>query len=157
MGSPLSPIIANIVMDELLVNCLDRLTFQMLFIYKYVDDIICAIPANSVEYTLKVFNEYHPDIQFTVEQEDCNNSVPFLDCRIIRSQEQHLITDWFTKKTYTGRYINFFSNHPINQKINTVTTMRNRILKLSNHAFHNVNLKKLLKLYSQTMVIQRNS
>ena len=67
---------------------------------------------------------------------------------IIRPQEQRLITDWFTKKTYTVRYINFFSNHPINQKINTVTTMRNRILKLSNHAFHDVNLKKLLKIFS---------
>jgi len=44
MGSPLSPILADIVMDDLEMNCLKRLDFAVHTYYRYVDDIFIIIP-----------------------------------------------------------------------------------------------------------------
>jgi len=55
MGSPLSPIIADIVMQDL-EKMLNSLDFDISF-YRYVDDIIIiAIPSFKVQEVLEKFN-----------------------------------------------------------------------------------------------------
>lgn len=46
MGLPLSPIKADITMQYLELKALNALSFSLPFYYRYVDDIILAIPAN---------------------------------------------------------------------------------------------------------------
>jgi len=60
MGSPLSPILADVVMDDLEIKCLQRLDFKIHTYYRYVDDMFLIIPENKLEMVLKTFNEYHP-------------------------------------------------------------------------------------------------
>ena len=43
MGLPLSPIIAEIVLQNFEVQALERLFLQLPLYYKYVDDIILAV------------------------------------------------------------------------------------------------------------------
>ncbi|KAJ8969267.1 hypothetical protein NQ317_012907, partial [Molorchus minor] len=98
MGSPVSPILAQYVMDDLLESCLNQLPFEIPFLKKYVDDIILTIPQGSTQTLLQVFNSYHPRLQFTIEEEDDNHSVPFLDTKVIRKDDNKLITKFLKKR-----------------------------------------------------------
>ena len=48
MGCPLSPIAADIVMDDLETKCVASLPFKLPFFFRCVDDIITAVPANEI-------------------------------------------------------------------------------------------------------------
>lgn len=146
MGSPISPILATIILDHLLDIVIPKLPFKFPFIYKYVDDIICAIPSDNIQVTLTAFNSFHKNLQFTIEQE-INNSVPFLDTKLIRLNDNKIILDWYQKDTASSRFLNFHSNHPKNQKFNTVIAMKNRIIHISHENFLQLNLKKLFNIF----------
>jgi len=141
MGSVLSPIISQYVMDSLLDRCIPRLPFEIPFCYKFVDDLILAIPKGSDNTVLAIFNNYCPKIQFTIETES-NNGVPFLDTKLIR-EGTLLKTDWYKKSLASGRYIHERSYHPYKMKLNLILNMKTRITKISNHSFLNRNLKIL--------------
>lgn len=142
MGATISPIASQYVMDDLLDTCIPKLSFQLPFLKKYVDDIITAVPNNKVDEILTVFNSYNPNIQFTIETET-DNSVPFLDTKLIRTESNLIKVDWYTKPTYSGRYINFHSYHTQKMKINLILALGNRIRKICHPDFLYKNLKKL--------------
>lgn len=148
MGSTLSPILSSIVMDYLLDKLMTLIQFQIPFLRKYVDDLICGIPSDMVELTLATLNSLNDHIQFTVEMEDDNNSVPFLDTRVIRTAESTIALDWYQKPTSSGRYINFYSSHPISVKNNIIIAMKNRITKICHPDYREKNLKILFKMFS---------
>jgi len=140
MGSPLSPILADLIMDDLEINCLTKLDFKLHNYYRYVDDIFLIIPRNKVDSILKIFNEYHPRLKFTHELEN-NNTLSFLNTSVIRGSDGKLLTNWYRKPTYSGRYINFFSCHPEQYKYNTITTLVDQAILLSDETFHDSNLE----------------
>jgi len=37
------------------------------FYFRYVDDIAMAIPSDSINKALNIFNKFHPRLQFTLE------------------------------------------------------------------------------------------
>lgn len=147
MGSPLSPILANIIMDFCLDNILKVLPFKFSFIHKYVDDIICALPECEISSTLDIFNSFHPNIQYTIEVE-VDRSVPFLDTKVCRDDKNNILIDWYRKPTNSGRFLNYYSNHPIKQKINLVLAMKDRVTKISHPSL----LHNNLRLLSQSFV-----
>jgi len=53
MGSPLSPIIADLVMQDLDTATLRSLPFELPFYYRYVDDIILMAPSKSLNLMLR--------------------------------------------------------------------------------------------------------
>jgi len=67
MGSPLSPIIADLVMEDLETNALNNISFRLPFYYRYVDDIMLAVPHNKSKDVLDIFNSFHPRLQFIIE------------------------------------------------------------------------------------------
>ncbi|XP_071580377.1 uncharacterized protein [Temnothorax nylanderi] len=146
MGSPLSPIIADLVMDDLETHCLSSFDFVISIFCRYVDDIFVIIPRAKLNDVLRAFNNYHPCLKFTHETE-ANNSIPFLDTVVIR-EGCHLFTNWYRKPTFSGRYINYFSNHPLQYKINTITSLIDRAILLSDNRFHatNINIVKEILL-----------
>ena len=139
MGSPLSPILADIVMDDLEVHCLESLNFKISTFLRYVDDIFAIIPRSKINEVLNAFNNYHPRLKFTFEIEN-NNAINFLDTTVIRNDER-LITNWYRKPTFSGRYINYFSNHPQNYKKNVITGLVDRAILLSDQKFHSSNIE----------------
>ena len=142
MGSPLSPIIAQICLDYLFNKTIPKLPYKVPFIYKYVDDIITSIPENEKENILKFFNEFNEYIQFTIEVE-VNKSIAFLDTIITRNDTNRVIINWYTKPTYSGRYINFNSDHSYQHKVNTILAIKNRVVKISDETFLEENLNKI--------------
>ncbi|XP_018313144.1 uncharacterized protein [Mycetomoellerius zeteki] len=88
MGSPLSPVIADLVMR------------------KYVDDIIMAAPDSSVSSSLDIFNSQHPRFKFTMEVG--GDRLNFLDVTVIRDDELTEF-DWYHKPTFSVLLENDYS------------------------------------------------
>ena len=80
-------------MDDPLDDIIPKLPFNLPFIKKYVDDLILAIPRNNTDTILIIFNSYNNHIQFTIEEEN-NQSVSFLDTKLIRNQDNQIMLDW---------------------------------------------------------------
>ena len=95
MGSPLSPIISDIVMDDLEKECLSKLTFKLPFYFRYVDDIITAAPPDIIDTILNAFNNYNNKLKFTIEKKS-NNQISFLDVLLIRNGNT-IKTNWYQK------------------------------------------------------------
>jgi len=140
MGSPLSPILADIIMEDLEINCLADLNFEIRSYFRYVDDIFLITPKNKIDSILRIFNGYHPRLRFTQELEE-NNSISFLNTSVIRMGDGRLITNWFRKSTYSGRCINFASCHPLQYKLNTITNLVDQAVLLSDKRFHDANIE----------------
>ncbi|KYN16751.1 hypothetical protein ALC57_10948, partial [Trachymyrmex cornetzi] len=56
-------------------------------------------------------------IQFTMEVDD--DRLNFLDVTLIINNNK-IEFDWYHKLTFSGRYLNFLSHHPISQKRGTI-------------------------------------
>ncbi|KYN09092.1 hypothetical protein ALC57_18803 [Trachymyrmex cornetzi] len=52
--------------------------------------------------------------------------------------------DWFQKPTYSGRILNFWSQHPISQKMGVIYGLVDKALLLSHPDFHKKNLKLII-------------
>ena len=113
MGSPISPILADLVMQDLETNVLGNYDCNIEAYYRYVDDTIMFIPKDKIEEVLTTFNNYHDRLQFTYEIENEHNSINFLNLTIIKNEDNSIKTNWFRKNTYSGRFLNYFSNHPL--------------------------------------------
>ncbi|XP_011860124.1 PREDICTED: uncharacterized protein LOC105557488 [Vollenhovia emeryi] len=135
---PLSPILADIVLDDLESTCLNALDIEIPVFYRYVDDIFTIVPSDKINTILETFNSYHPKLKFTYEIEK-NNTISFLNVNISRCNKQ-LITNWYRKPTFSGRYLNYFSNHPRQYKINTITSLVDQAILLSDNRFHDAHL-----------------
>lgn len=101
------------------------------------------VPDDMFDLVLYLCNSYHPRLQFTIEVG--NNKLNFLDVTIIK-RNNFLIHDWYHKLTFSGRYLNFYSNHPINQKKGTVIGLIDRAFFLSHPDFHNKNFDHIINI-----------
>lgn len=148
MGSKLSPILSQYVMDHILDECIGRLPFRLDFVKKYVDDLIMSVPGSEVETVLQTFNSYDTHIKFTIEYEDENCSVPFLDTRVCRMNDE-IRLDWYRKGTSSNKLIHYLSEHSVKIKINCIKEMKNRIHKICHPTFIDKNIRRLYTIFSE--------
>ena len=78
MGGNVPNQFADIVLEDLEVECIKKLSFIPVFFIRYVDDILTLIPSNKITEILDIFNSYHPRLKFTHEVEK-EQKIPFLD------------------------------------------------------------------------------
>ena len=69
MGSPVSAVIANMVMEDVEQRALATSPVKPFFWKRYVDDVIFAVSGNEAERLLSHLNSVEPSIQFTLERE----------------------------------------------------------------------------------------
>lgn len=81
MGSPISSTIANLVMEQLETEVLNKLRIKPFFYKRYVDDCLLCLHENEINNTLTAFNNFHPRLQFTYEKEQ-NKNINFLNLSI---------------------------------------------------------------------------
>ena len=62
MGLPLGPVLANIFMVELEQSVIPTLMDKMKCWTRYVDDTLCYIKTDSIDYILKMLNSFHRNI-----------------------------------------------------------------------------------------------
>lgn len=96
-GVPLAPVLANIVLDDLVSTSLKQIPKKVKIIKKYVDDFFIIAHKDIVNKMLEIFNAYHPRIKFTVETEK-DSTLNFLDMKIIRKDDNKLKFDYYKKE-----------------------------------------------------------
>ncbi|CAK1596620.1 unnamed protein product [Parnassius mnemosyne] len=126
MGSPLSPLMADIFMDNfekqhIVVNQ------NILYYYRYVDDIIICWTGTrrQLDVFLNKINRVHDKIKFKLElEQDC--SLNFLDLTITRKESSHVF-QIYRKPTHTDTVIPASSCHPWQHKVAAFYCYINRL------------------------------
>lgn len=85
--------------------------------FRYVDDILMIVPISFINKMMDVFNSFHHRLQFTYEF-DQDKSFNFLNINI--KIDGMFESNWYYKPTFSGRYLIFFSRHPLCHKIGTI-------------------------------------
>ncbi|XP_078384100.1 uncharacterized protein LOC144666557 [Oculina patagonica] len=130
MGSPVSPVVANLCMEEIEETAINSTPVPPKIWKRYVDDSFCVIKKNAVASFHDSLNSIDPHISFTIEHES-NGQLSFLDTLISRDNNK-LNIDVYRKPTHTDRYLDFRSHHDRDHKISTAATLLHRALKLPN-------------------------
>ena len=79
MGSPVSPIMANIYMEAFEQIAITTALNPLCIWKRYVDDTFLSQHQSDKEEFFKHINSMDPSIQFTVEETRSDGSMPFLN------------------------------------------------------------------------------
>ena len=86
MDLPLDPVLMGIFMVELENTLIYTLSEHLVCWKRYVDDTICFIRNDSIDFVISVLNSFHPSIQLTYETEN-NDSISFPGIQLLRVGE----------------------------------------------------------------------
>ena len=92
---------------------------------RYVDDTLCYIKTDSIDYVLKMLNGFHRNIQFTYEVE-IDSKISFLDVLVMRDSNNNINTTVYRKSTNNDIYLNWESFAPDKWKWETLKTLTKR-------------------------------
>ena len=124
MGSPVSVVVAEIVMQNIEEQALSTYTKTLPLWLRYVDDTFTAVHKDEIDTFHEHLNRQNPHIQFTKEIEE-NDKIPFLDCLVSRD-ENKLRTTIYRKPTHTDRLLDQSSYNPTSHKATTIQTLTRR-------------------------------
>lgn len=131
MGNPISPLAAEIFMDNLEISIKKHQYFKsFLFWYRYVDDVLaCFVGTERQLNKFFIFiNNLHPRIKFTLEIEE-DNSINFLDLTI-QKLDNFLSFSIYRKPTHTDSVIHYTSVHPYTHKLAAFRSLVHRLLNV---------------------------
>ena len=133
MGSPVSPIVANLYMDFLEKEAIATapVTCKPTLWKRYVDDVLEKIKRGKLQNLTDHLNTVDEtnSIKFTHEEE-YDGAIPLLDTLITRKPDGSIKLLVYRKKTHTDQYLNFFSHHPLQHKLSVVRTLLDRCFNL---------------------------
>ena len=135
MGNPLSQLLAALIVDDIITKSISEMQFKIPLIKSYVDDLLMAIPKNSEQQVLRVFNKQNTRVQFTIERENNEGHLPFLDIVMMRQEDGKIDTKWYMKPTTSGRILNYSSNHKVAQKLNIAMNLISRSIRLTDEKY----------------------
>ena len=130
MGSPVSPIVANLCLEVIEELALAQATTPPKKWFRYVDDVFSIIKKHALDSFHNLLNSIDPDINFTIEHEQ-DGRLSFLDISVSRNNGR-LITNVYRKPTHTDNYLDFNSHHDKQHKISTAQTLLHRAASLPN-------------------------
>ena len=130
MGSPISPLIANIFMEEFEVKALNSFPNPPSLWHRFVDDTFVINKAEHSQDLLQHINNQDPHIQFTVESTQ-QGSLPFLDTLVTIEPDNTFSTTVYRKPTHTDQYLHWDSNNHITAKNSVYNTLAHRAKTVS--------------------------
>ena len=107
MGSPVSVVVAEIVMQNIEEQALSTYTKTLPLWLRYIDDTFTAVHKDEIDTFHEHLNRQNPRIQFTREIEE-NGKISFLDC-LVSCDENKLRTTAFTENKHT--LTDYSTNH----------------------------------------------
>ena len=109
LGSPLGPVLADIIMIKLESTIVKELVDKSLvkLYMRYVDDTLLLVKDKDINCIHKRLNSFGKNIKFTVDTFPDGN-IYFSD---IKADKNH--TDIYYKDTHTGQYTSFTVKHPV--------------------------------------------
>ena len=133
MGSPVSPIAANIFMEALEQQAIATAPMECkpkLWL-RYVDDVLEVVHKECVDELTDHLNQIDKSgsIKFTYEKET-DGKIPFLDTLIVKKEDGTVKLLVYRKPTHTDQYLNYGSHHPLHQKLGVIRTLYDRMNKV---------------------------
>lgn len=125
MGSPISVVTANLVMEVIESRALTSFIAAPRIFKRYVDDTICVIKKGQIEDFHEHLNKQDNNIKFTIERYTCAG-LPFLDTLNKVSMDGSIQISMYRKKTHTDKYLDFTSHHPPRHMASVVRTLAHR-------------------------------
>ena len=126
MGSPVSAVVANLVMEDVEDRILADSRFQIMSWKRFVDDTFVILQKHDLKPFFDFINEVEPSIKFTVEVEDECQQLPFLDVLVKRLEGGKLSFGVFRKNTHTHKHLCFSSHHAPSHKRSVVRSLLSR-------------------------------
>ena len=126
MGSPISPVVANLYMEDLETKAIQTAQNPPSFWRRFVDDTLTILKSSNTDELLQHLNSIDQHIQFTKEESRSDGSMPFLDILITPREDGTLKTTVYRKPTHTDQYLKWDSNHTITSKYGVVGTLHHR-------------------------------
>ena len=156
MGSPVSAILANLVMEHVEERALSTAPHPPKWWYRYVDDShVCLAREHLTEFHFHL-NLINQHIKFTVEEES-DRSIAFLDTKTTRNTDGSIKTSVYRKATHTDKYLHFNSHHPLQHKRSVARTLLDRAKNIPS-TDEDKNLKyNTWWMHSKPMVTRTNS
>ena len=131
MGSPLSPIVANIFMENFETKALERAPHPPSLWKRFVDDTFVILETEHKEEFFNHINSIEEKIKFTAENTKADGSIPFLDTLVTPKSEGSLSTTVYRKPTHTNQYLLWDSHHAIANKYSVINSPYNKGLSES--------------------------
>jgi hypothetical protein len=158
MGSPISAIVAELFLQMLEMKCIDSMSC-ILFWRRYVDDCFAIARARKIQEILTKINNFHPDIEFTLEVEE-DGKISFLDIMLYEKEDRSIGHYVYRKPTQTNTYLNYNSFHPNAHKISVIDTLLSRAIKLCDNEHINQEIEYVTNvlvsnLYPRNVIIER--
>ena len=124
MGSPVSPIVANLYMEYLEQKALSTAPNPTpKFWHKYADDTFVIHKEANKQGFLQHINSVDPAIRFTVEDNKEDGSIPFLDTIVKPEVDGSLSITVYRKPTYTDQYLQWDNYHHLPAKFSVIQTL----------------------------------
>ncbi|VDP43753.1 unnamed protein product [Schistosoma mattheei] len=121
MGSPVSPIVANLFTHSLETSAIARSVYPPKLWLQYVDDIFNINKRDGLEELFNNVNTISESIRLMKELESVDHKLAFLDCLVEgRHKNNKLKINVCRKSTHSERYLDFDSAHARCTKINVV-------------------------------------
>lgn len=133
MGSSLSPILADFVMEDMLDQSFLHIP-KPLLIMKYVDDILFVATVEDGKELVVKLNQADEHIKFVYEAQE-EDQINYLDITII-NKPFDITTKWFQKHISSGRFLNYVSHHSRSVIINTAITFVHTMLANTSPEYH---------------------
>lgn len=141
MGSPLSPVVANLFMENFEDIALETAELKPVCFYRYVNDTFVIWPhgKDKLQVFLKHLNSLHNNIRFTMEIEE-DAKLPFLDVLVERRSDGSLGHSVYRKPTHTDLYLHASSCHHPAQLNGMLSTLVHRAHSISDEQHLNIEL-----------------
>ena len=126
MGSPVSPIVANLYMEYFEGKALTSAASPPSIWYRFVDDTWVIQQQSSKQEFQEHINQVDPAIKFTVEGTQGNGAIPFLDTLVTLQADGSLSITVYRKPTHTDQYLQWDSHHSLSAKYSVIGTLTHR-------------------------------
>ena len=124
MGLPVSPVIANVYMEYFEPLAIPTSPPLIKLWFRFVDDVHSATRKDQVNKLQDHLNSIDPHIKSTLELPG-TDGLPFLDT-LTKPTPNSIESTVYRKPTYTDRYLDYNSNHPILAKLSVIETLIHR-------------------------------
>ena len=126
MDSPVSPIVANLYMENLEQKTLSTAPHPLKFWSGNVDDTFVIHKEANKQGFLQHINSVDHAIRFTVEDNKEDGSIPFLDTIVKPEVDGSLSITVYRKPTHTDHYLQWDSTHHLSAKFSVIQTLSHK-------------------------------